>query len=767
MELSLNGRWKLYCVEEKKGKNPPYGEMPDLSCPLYAVDADVPGNCQLDLFRAGLTPDPFFGDNYYQYIRLERCGWVYERTFRFDGTQNSKSTFLRFDGIDTVADIFLNGEWIGHTEDMLVEHEFDVTDRLVPDKNTLAVHIFSSVNYARQQEYPVAMLAGAGRSQIPYLRRPAHSFGWDIFPRMMTAGLWRGVSLAEKKPTRFTQAYYAVTEANESSALLRYAIRFESDADDLEDTVVRVKGVCRDSVFSFDVKTVFTAAGGAFRVEAPRLWWPRGYGDPDLYEVTASLYIKGALMDERTDRIGLRTVRLERDFTPGAQRFRFFVNETPIFCKGTNWVPTDAFHSRCEERVDPVLDLVCECGCNIIRLWGGGVYESDRFYDRCDREGILVWQDFAFGNTVYPETPDFLETVSDEVTKLIRRIRNHPCVCVYSSDNEVDMHYLGRGFPEYYQRVSLFSHQLIPSLIKQHDPYRYYLKSSPEVPEGFTCDNVPEQHTWGARAYYKDTYYKDSSASFIGEAGFHGCPAPESVRRFIPEDSLYPFRNRYYAAHSTEDLRFSEGHARNDMMVNHVRILCGEIPDTLEEFAALSQISQAEALKFFIERTRALKWRRSGIIWWNIIDGWPQISDAVVDYYYQKKLAFDWIKASQRPVLAFVGELSGWEAPLILSNDTREDVLVEAAVTDFDSGEILFSGSRTVPAGQNVTAAGLRLFVSDKKLLLIDYTVNGRRYFNHYIAGQPPFSPDTLRRWADEIKKRIRTAASKKETDQP
>lgn len=755
MNLSLNGAWRLYGVEEKHGKNPPFGVLPDVSGAAYAVEAAVPGNCQLDLYRAGLLPDPFFGDNYYQYIGLEHFGWVYERTFDFPGAEEGEAVFLRFDGIDTVADIFLNGACIGHTEDMLVEHEFDVTDRVRIGENRLAVHLFSAVNFARAQEYPVGMQGNAGRSQIPYLRRPAHSFGWDIFPRMMTAGLWRGVSLVTKRPTRFTEAYYAVTEADENSALLRYAFRFVSDEDDLSDLVIKVRGVCGDSVFAFEVKTVFTAVNGEYRVASPRLWWPKGYGGADLYEVTASLYVKGRLIDERIDRVGLRTVRLERDFTPGAQQFRFFVNETPIFCKGTNWVPTDAFHSRCDSRAEAALDLVSESGCNIIRLWGGGIYESEAFYDRCDREGILVWQDFAFGNTVYPETPHFLATVEDEVVKHLRKVRNHPCVCVYSSDNEVDMKLVNLRYPEYYERISRFSHELIPSLIKRHDPYRYYLKSSPEVPEGFTCDTVPEQHTWGARAYYKDPFYKDATASFIGEAGFHGCPSPESIRQFIPADSLYPLHNRYYAAHSTEDLRLCEGHDRNIMMTKHVKILFGQVPDTLEEFAALSQISQAEAFKFFIERTRALKWRRSGIIWWNMIDGWPQISDAVVDYYYRKKLAFDWIRASQRPVLAFVGELSGWEAPLILSNDTRESARVDVRVTDHETGEILYEGARTVPAGENVTAAGLRLFASDKKLLLIDYSVNGKRYHNHYIAGNPPFDAPTMLRWVDEIKKRL------------
>ncbi|MBQ6067278.1 MAG: hypothetical protein IJK89_10720 [Clostridia bacterium] len=754
MALSLNGAWRLYCVEEKKGQNPPFGVCPDLSAPKYDVNSTVPGNCQLDLCRAGLLPEPYFGDNYYQYIPLEHCGWVYEREFKWEGVATEESVGLRFDGIDTIADVFLNGEYIGHAEDMFVEHEFDVTGVLTPGVNRLLVHIFSAVNYARGQDYPVAMQEGAGRTQIPYLRRPAHSFGWDIFPRLMTAGLWRDVTLVSKAPSRFKEVYYAVTEADENSALLRYAFRFTSDEDDLENIVVKVHGQCRDRAFDFEIKSVFTAVNGEYRVRSPYLWWPKGYGDADLYEVTASLYIKGMLRDTHTEHIGLRTVRLERDFTPGSQKFCFYVNGTPIFCKGTNWVPTDAFHSRCAERTNKVLDLVGECGCNIIRLWGGGIYESDAFYSRCDREGILVWQDFAFANTTYPESPRFIDTVADEVTKQIKKVRNHPCLCVYSSDNEVDMHYLNMRFAENYARCPKFSHELIPSLIKQHDPYRYYLKSSPEAPEGFTCDNVPEQHTWGARAYYKDPYYKDSSASFIGEAGFHGCPSPESIRRFIPEDSLYPFINRYYAAHSTEDLRLHDGHGRNIMMTKHLNILFGGVPDTLEEFAVLSQISQAEALKFFIERTRALKWRRTGIIWWNIIDGWPQISDAVVDYYFVKKKAFHYIKASQQPVLALVGELSGWGSPLILSNDTRKDAFVECTVTDYATGETLYSGVAAVPAGENRTLAEIPLFASDKKLLLIDYTVDGKPCFNHYIAGSPPFDPATMKEWAGVIRDR-------------
>ena len=309
------------------------------------------------------------------------------------------------------------------------------------------------------------------------------------------------------------------------------------------------------------------------------------------------------------------------------------------------------------------------------------------------------------------------------------------------------MRYRNMDYPQARQSYNKISQELLPNITSQHDPYRYYMASSPETPFGLTVDNVPEQHTWGARAWFKDDYYKHSSACFIGEAGYHGCPSPESLRKFIPENDIWPVFNRSYAAHSTEDLRYSEGLGRIRMMADQVEILCGERTENIEDFSFVSQFAQGEAIKFFIERSLFLRQNRTGIIWWNIVDGWPQISDAIVDYYFNKKLGFDFIRRSQYPVTAFVGELSGWDHPFVIANCTLADAKVCYKITDGDTGETLLEGQKLVPANKNVSAGGLRIPLSAKRLLQINYTVNGRKQFNHYITGTPPYDLKTLRRW--------------------
>jgi len=409
-------------------------------------------------------------------------------------------------------------------------------------------------------------------------------------------------------------------------------------------------------------------------------------------------------------------------------------------------------HSRAKERIINTVRLLNESGCNIIRSWGGGIYEDSLFYDMCDESGILIWQDFAFGNAAYPQDGSLDADITDEITGLIKRIRNHPCVLLYASDNEIDMRYRNMDYPQERTSYNKIARELLPNIAAQHDPYRYYLKSSPETPFGFTVNNVPEQHTWGARAWYKDDFYKHSTASFIGEAGYHGCPSEESLKKFIPEGKIWPVFNRFYAAHSTEDLRYSEGLGRIRMMADQVEILCGEKTDNISDFSFVSQFAQGEAIKFFIERSLFLRPRRTGIIWWNIVDGWPQISDAIVDYYYNKKLGFDFIRRAQYPVTAFVGEISGWEYPFVIANCTLKDADVKYEITDADTGDILISGQKTAAANKNTPAGGMRIPMSAKKLLLIKYEVNGVKRFNHFITGAPPYSVQTLRRWYEIIK---------------
>lgn len=750
--ISLNGDWTLYYAPEKGGKPDCY--TPSLVEQWPCVPARVPGNVELELVRAGVERDPFYGENLTDFAPYEYYQWVYVRTFDVPADLDGEQQLLRFDGLDTFADVYLNDVWIGSAANMLIEHTFDVTGQVRRGaRNQLAVHLHAAMNRARGRAYPVALRGTGHRNEICWLRKAPHSFGWDIAPRLVSAGLWRGVSLVGCGRTRLTETYYATPELTpEGDIWLQYAYRFTTDHDTLEGFRVRVVGSCGDEVFMDEQAAHFVSANHALRIRAPKLWWPAGYGGQPLYTMRMELLYHGQLVDRIVERIGLRTLRLERRFTPGDQAFQLFVNDTRIFAKGTNWVPLDALHSRDADRLNQAHALCVEAGCNMVRCWGGNVYEDHAFFDLCDQTGILVWQDFAMGNTNYPQTEDFAAMLEQELGSVIRKLRNHPSLALWSGDNEVDFKNMGYQYPAYASRYNRVAQELLPRLVQAHDPYRVLIPSSPEVPDGFTTDNVPEQHTWGARAWYKDDFYKHAAARFISEAGYHGCPAPSSLRRFLPPEQLWPLDNRAWAMHSTEDVRIEPTlNGRNELMRNQVRLLFGEAPDTLEDFALLSQISQAEALKFFIERSRAKKWERTGILWWNMLDCWPQISDAAVDYYFTKKLAFSYVKRAQRPVLLFVGELEGWEYPLLFSNDTRAEAAVEYTVTDGDTERLLASGRLRVPAGENRTAGALRLPAGEQRLLLLRWTVGGVEYGNHYITGFPPYRPAQMRDWLRKI----------------
>ena len=750
--LSLNGEWALYYAPEKGGKEETF--RPDMLQAWPRVKANVPGNCERALVDAGVMGDPYWDEQQLDAAKYEYYQWIYETGFDAPAAQPGARVFLRFDGIDTIADIYLNGAHLLRAENMFVEHEADVTNLLREADNRLIVHIHSAMNYARSREYPIGMRGTAHRNEICHIRKAAHSFGWDIAPRLVTSGLWRGVRLIEKRPTRITETYYAVPEVDRArdTALLEYAFRFETDADTLEGFSARLTGVCGAHTFERETPVWFVSHNCEMTIDHPLLWWPQGYGAQNLYTVTLELLRDGEVVDSVTERIGLRSLSLERSFERGSQKFQISVNGVRLMVRGTNWVPLDAMHGNDQNRVDAAMALIHDCGCNMLRSWGGGVYESDRFFDLCDEYGVLVWQDFCMGNTNYPQDDAFARVMYDEASHVARRIRNHASLALWSGDNEVDHKNMGFHLPTYDARYNRVTHETLVRALQAHDPYRFFLRSSPEIPDGFRTDDVPEQHTWGPRAFYKDDFYKHSSASFIGEAGYHGCPSPDSLAEFLPAEKLWPMDNRAWAIHSTEDVRIeSRLGGRNRLMADQVRLLCRQEPDGLNEFARISQLSQAEAVKFFIEHTRSLKWRRSGIIWWNMIDCWPQISDAVVDYAYRKKLAYDWIRRAQQPRIAMMDEVSGWQQAIVLANDTLEAADFRWRVEDADTSEVLASGERTVPAGENAEVGRLTVDPSQQRLLLLRWTANGEAGVNHYLTGFPKYDKADLLRWADAI----------------
>jgi beta-mannosidase len=757
---SLNGEWSL--VGFREGSRPCSNPSELTAMALPTIPATVPGNVELDMQRSGIIDsDPFIGDNCLALAQYEGWEWWYRRTFN-TLTNLQTHTFLRFDGLDCIADIWLNSVHLGRRENMLISHEFDVTGALLPEgENELVVRLGSAVNRATDYDYPDSVDAMHSNMEQLYIRKAPHMYGWDIMPRILSAGIWRDVTLVTHGAYSITDAHYRAFDVSEDAAGLHVRYRIDSPSLDWDRMRLRLVGVCGDSRFTTEVPIRFAAGSLNVHVAKPALWWPRGYGEAALYEVVLELLLDDDIVDSRTEQIGLREIVLERtEITePSALgQFLFRVNGTPILVKGTNWVPLDAFHSRDEERLPQAIALLAESGSNMVRCWGGNVYEDDLFFEECDRLGIMVWQDFAMACARYPQDDDFANRLTEETESVVRRLRNHACIALWAGDNECDDNHYSAGMDPNENRST---RRVIPEVLHRLDPWRPYVPCSPYfspmvVARGNT-DLAPDQHLWGPRDYYKSRFYTESQYHFVSEIGYHGCPNRSSLEAFLPADSVWPWQdNRFWRIHAADTSPEPGPYAyRIELMAKQVGELFGEVPEDLDSFILASQISQAEAKKFFIEMTRLRKWRRTGVLWWNLIDGWPQFSDAVVDYYGGVKLAYHYIRRAQQPVCIMIAEPEDWRCAVVLGNDSLQRASGKFRVSDSDGTELLSGGFDVAPnenaqiGGIPVSRGAQRLFLMEWELgVPIDGQVAGG---NHYLLGTPPFRLQVYREWLNVI----------------
>lgn len=728
--ISLNGIWSL------SGK-PQEGD--DIGAKIESLEARVPGCVQLDLSRCGILPeDLFMGENITATERFENWEWWYTRTFT--APEERDNVYLVFEGVDCIAEYFLNGVKLGESENMMIAHEFEIGEYLTDGENTLSVHISSPTVAANKMSCDAASyLTWDGFAVDTLIRRAPHSYGWDIMPRAVTSGLWRDVRIEVRDSIRFEQLY---CRTNEYSCELLYEIRTPIDA--LSELEIELEGACKDSKF-YAKKRITRGKNGhiSLKIADPLRWMPYGYGEANVYDGEARIYRRGSLLHTERFSFGLRKVELDRtDITDGEHgQFRFLVNGVEIMCKGTNWVPMDAFHCRDAERYSAALEIIKDLGCNIIRCWGGNVYEDHSFFDFCDRNGIMVWQDFAMACHVYPYTERFKRLMDAEVEFIVRKLRNHPSVIIWAGDNEVDVMNASSGIDP---STNVITRKWIPDMIRRNDLDRPYLPSSPYVSPAlyaeYSTEKLPEDHRWGPRDYYKSDFYRNVKAHFISETGYHGCPSVESIRKFITPERVWPYhKNPEWTLHSSNQ----EGNDHRVMLMeNQVRQLFGEVISDMDDYVLASQISQAEAKKFFIEHMRVNRPRKTGIIWWNAIDGWPQMSDAIVDYFYNKKLAYYYVKASQAPFVIAADEISNWQLPIVACNDTLREISGELKIIDAESSELLLECDFTSPANTSTRIAALPIFYSEHRFLILEWRTDGGEGRNHYVCGYPPLSFD-------------------------
>ncbi len=748
--ISLNGEWKLLYADQQV--NPEGREG------MAEVAAQVPGNVEIDLMAAGALPDIFFGNNVKLLKPYEFYRWRYERTFIAPEVKEGERVFLNFRGVDCIARYELNGVWFAESDNALIEQRFEVTNLLKEGENELCVELRSPMLAALDVDYEARCRAQPANYESIGIRKSPACYGWDIMPRTLSAGLWRDVLIEIEGEDEIDEIYFTTHSITKKNARIICHFRTHSSAPYFQGLKLRITGSLKGKeAFVVEKKMQFVSGRFDFNIDRPALWMPRGYGDANVYDMKVELLRDGVVVSEHNTSMGVRTVKLVRTETVDANggEFHFEINGVKVFCMGSNWVPADALHSRDAGRYEKMLDMWRDTNSNILRCWGGNVYEDHRFFDICDREGIMVWHDFSMACATYPMNEEFMATIRAEAESVVKKLRNHPSIVLWSGDNEVDQgEFFGANVNPGDNRIT---REVIPQVIARHDPYRPYMPSSPYIaPAVWEAHNpalLPEDHLWGPRDYYKGKFYTTSPAKFVSETGYHGCNSLSSIRNFISEDKLWPWQdNDEWLTHAAE-MDGPEGPYayRIKLMADQIHEMFGIDPDNLEDFILASQISQAEAKKFFIELTRTSRWQRTGVIWWNMIDGWPQFSDAVVSYDFIKKLAYHYIKRSQQQLCLMCREPDGWGVDLVADNVSLEPRKGSCCVRDFDTGEILFEDAFDVAANSNETLGKIRVSHGDHKLLLIEWESGGIKGVNHYLLGKPPFSLEKYKEYLNAI----------------
>lgn len=749
--ICLDGVWTLY-FEQNRNCEAVACEISTVSQlkkqGYKSINAQVPGNFEIDMQREGLLPDLFIGKNPLKARELENLHLWYTTTFINSNT--SEDMYFDFEGIDTFAEIYLNGRCIGTTDNMLISHELKA-ENLLCGENELVVHIIPVFLKAREN----TMGAGVLFHQ-PYnadsvtVRKAPHMFGWDIMPRILSGGLWRSVYLFKKPQDRIEDIYISAIKAEKERGTFHFYYKTAISEDFTDNYRLVITGECKDSRFETERPIWHTEGRTFIHIDNPYLWWPKGMGDADLYHITVKLYRDDELLDTKELFSGLRVTRLEKSDTVDGDEgeFCFYVNGHKMFVRGTNWVPMDAFHSRDKERLPKALELLDGTNCNMVRCWGGNVYEDHEFFDFCDRHGIAVWQDFAMACSYYPQTDEFSAKLRTEAEHIVSKLRNHPSLFLWVGDNECDL--VISGWHPFRQNPNdnILTRKVLPEVIRSLDPFRTYLPSSPYIsPKAFAQKKdrqIPEMHLWGPRKYFKADYYSKAICRFASETGYHGCPAPESLKKFLSSDKIWPWQdNDEWLVHATcmEAKKGATYSTRIPLMANQITELFGITPDNIGDFALASQITQAEADKYFIERFRLGKWdKTTGLLWWNLIDGWPQFSDAVVDYYYEPKVAYSVITRSQQTVCLMFREPEDGKLVLAVSNDSLEEQAFKYSVTEVTSGKTVLEGENVAEANATCNIASTDYDEKRTAFYLIEWKIGDKCYKNHYLSGEAPVS---------------------------
>ncbi len=625
---SLNGKWTL--------------DIPGSAFP--ETEATVPGSVYHDLLSAGLIPDPFYRHNEDEALKIMEYDFVYSRSFAVEqDLLASDKVLLRCHGLDTLAVIEINGQEAGRADNMHRTWEYDVKALLREGENTIRVTLLSPTRFVREayERNPIEGSDDAMKG-FPHLRKAHCMFGWDWGPHLPDAGIWRDIELIGIETARLRDVY--VTQRHETDKVTLH-IASHIDAVSAGVTEINVTVTGPDG-------TEIRGAGKECDMEIPnpRLWWPAGIGEQPLYTVEVTLSAGGKELDVWKNRIGLRTMTVHREKDEWGECFCHRVNGVDVFAMGADYIPEDNLLPRVTpERTRRLLEDARAANMNTIRVWGGGYYPGDDFYDICDELGILVWQDFMFACAAYDLSEAFEENVRAEFVDNIRRLRHHASLALWCGNNEIESFVpLGRWVKDQHliaDYIKLYEY-IIPKLLKEEDPRTFYWPSSPSSGGSFddpSDDNRGDSHYWAVWHGLKPfTDYRNHYLRYTSEFGFQSFPCMATIESFtLPED-----RNVFSYV--------MEKHQRNASANGKIAEYLSQTylyPSSFDAFVYASQLLQAQAMQYGVEHWRRNRGRCMGAVVWQLNDCWPVTSWASIDYYGRWKALHYYEKRFFAPVL--------------------------------------------------------------------------------------------------------------------
>ncbi|WP_276522301.1 beta-mannosidase [Kallotenue papyrolyticum] len=678
------------------------------------LPATVPGGVHTDLLAAGHIPDPFVGDLERVVQWVAERDWEYRRSFTVDAELLAHDAIeLVCDGLDTLAELWLNGQLLATTDNMFRQYRWAVGPLLHAGENELRIVFRSPVRYVSQRQAQRPMLdVNDVIHGAPYLRKAPSHFGWDWGPKLPPIGIWRDLRLEAYTVARLDDVHLRQQHADGRVTLLA-TVRAQPWRD--RALRARLELIAPDGrVQHAEAPLVERQAQITLPVAAPQLWWPNGYGDQPLYRATVTLLDdEQQPLDRRSYTLGLRTIELRQQPDALGRSFTFVVNGVPIFAKGANWIPADSFPTRVSrERLTHLIGSAAAAHHNMVRVWGGGYYEDEAFYDLCDQHGLLVWQDFMFACALYPlDDAALLETIHAEVIDNVRRLRHRACLALWCGNNEIETAWVDWGWDRADQAdlkaaYDRFFHQLLPAWVAAEDPDHPYWPSSPSSGTPFVQPNSGaegDMHEWSVWHAMKPLrHYRAIRARFVSEFGFQSLPALATIATFAPPEEWN--LTSYIMEH----------HQRNPAGNAKIITYLAEqfrLPRDFEALVYLSQVQQGEAMRIGVEH-----WRRdpacSGTLYWQLNDCWPVASWSSIDYWGRWKAAHYAGRRFFAPVLLSIAD-DGPRLELFVSNDMRAAWQGEVrwSLETLD-GVVLEADAQPVTVASGTCAAAARLDLS-------------------------------------------------------